>query len=155
MSIKLEIQERKVILSHIDKIINQSSDNLLVECLYSLAVQLSPKNSAQQQRYKTLLNDLRSIEGQITLDPTPVGELAELSASNGYYYFKIKDNTFGELAILSHTVLKSYYGFTWKGVLKSWQLKQNTKLPLNIDEFVLTITPKLNDDFKKFKSLKK
>lgn len=151
MSIKLEIQERKVILSHLDKIINQSTDNLLVECLYSLGIQLSPTNSDQRKRYTTLLNDLRSVQGHITLNAIAVTEHAELSASNGYYYFKIKDNSFGEFAELTHVVLKSYYSFTWKRVLKSWQLKQTTKLQLNIDEFISTIVPKLNDDFKRFK----
>jgi hypothetical protein len=151
MGINLEVQERKVILSHIDNIINQAVDNQLVECLYILAIQLSPAKSDQRKRYTTLLKDLRSVEGQLTIESTPISNLAEFSASNGYYYFRIKDDPFGRSAKITQSVLKADFKFTWKKPSGPWQLKQNGKLPLNIDNFISIITPKLNDDFKRFK----
>lgn len=149
MQITIQPQEAKVILSNIDKLVNSTKDSLLVECLYCLAIELSPTKSNEKIKYTNALKDLRFILESKTIEPIAVTEHAEFSASNGYYYFRFKNDSFGESAKISVAELKANFNFTWnKKLNKSWQFKQSN-FPFNIDYFISTMTQKIEIDAKR------
>lgn len=151
MRINIQEQERRVLLNNIDKLVNSCTDNLIVECLYSLAVELSPKNSNELTKYTTLLSDIRAIVGQ-DIAPMNIGDHCVFRASNGYYYFKFKDPEFGKVAKITHAELKAQYSFTWNRSISSWQKKQ-TNLGFNLDFFNDSIVRTSRQDFATFKSV--
>lgn len=145
MAIKLQAQEQKVILNNIDKLVNSTKDTLLVECLYVLAIQLSPKNSEQIKKYTTLLNDLRSILTYEKIEPIAVTSHARFWASDGYYILKFNNTEFGQAAKLSHSELKAQFNFTFNKTGKYWQFKQSL-LKFNVEHFIESMTMKINQD---------
>lgn len=148
MRVTLQEQERRVILANIDDLVNKSKDNLIVECLYSLATQLSTKNSPELEKYTKLLSDIRAIVGQ-DIEPIGIGKHAIFKASNGYYYFKFRDPTFGKVAKVTHAELKDQFAFTWNRAISSWQKKQ-TNLGFSLDFFTERMTRTSNYDFNVF-----
>jgi len=148
--INLQEQERKVLLSNIDKLVNSCTDNLIVECLYSLAVQLSPKNSPELDKYTKFLSDIRAVSGQ-EIAPMNIGDHCIFKATSGYFYFKFKDQGFGKSAKITHAELKSQFNFTWNRSIGTWQKKQ-TNLGFNLDFFNEAMIRTSRQDFAIFKS---
>ena len=152
MKIKLTPQEEKVIFNNIDKLVNNvGNDILLVECLYALAVQLSPKNSDQLKKYTNYLSDVRSISAQ-NIDPIDIGGFGTLKAENAYFYFKFNNSDFAKKAEVSRELLKAEFNFTWdKSYHQRWQRKQ-TNLGFNIDHFKNEMIRVLKFDWNNYKA---
>lgn len=143
----MRVQERKIILNNLDKLIKDNLANpQLTEGLYCLGVELSDKYSPELGKYSSLLQDFRN-KNYETIDPMPIGEFGKFWSSNGYYKFNFDNPEIARRCVITRSMLKDYFNFTWITKERCWAKKQSN-ISFNIDHFNEVILEKIKQDLK-------
>lgn len=147
----MRVQEKRILIKHLDKIINENSSNpLLLECLYSLGIELSLKNTDEMLKYTRLLGDFRS-KVYKDIEPTPIGEFGVFWSKGGYYYFNFKDSDLARRCELVRVMIKDFFNFSWNNYEKAWMSKQ-TESQFNLEYFTKIITERFDYEMSLAKS---